>query len=831
MGNRGRPLPPFPRPPHSREGPFSRHSREGPTLVIPAKAGIHRRPWKIEDTWIPAFAGMTGAGVCGNDKVGLRGNDECGAVPANVRQGWPPGELRPGSQGFRGLPVPAPRTSGQGSRRLPVPATPGFPRLLDLGNDRAPSLLGPGNARGLGPSAPVRDEVSGPGGLQNGGVPGMMPPREPVSRSPKFFSQAGSTALTTDSDCGRLPGNLYSTGLCFSDSASLPGVEGGSQGLKSGRRLHMRRTIAQTALVFTSALLLMALVGCGGSSKTTTADNMNGGGGPGGMMPVVPPAPTALTLPDGHLLDAGETTIQPGESEPLVAYSKGRRSVLSCPSGGEACVVTVAADRSATSTGGTPTVMHQTNEMVWQANNGPAGTSETAGAHARGLVAHLASSAANVGAAADVTPSARNMPGLISQSTLAADPSVTLEVTRTASEGVGVELTLGLMDFGTYATPENDLILGMNPGKLGNNANSVFPAADSLGTGWNVATLVKDVPGGQTLHAVVHSDIAASRDSYPRAVLTSSDGLDLSSASDLDEITATSTSTELVFGIEADSLGSEVMVTVPSRDWATAMSQNEIHGTSANPVVIAYKDSRDMDRTRNGHIRCLSSVCQAQEGRLVGTWEIVAAADTGTPDAVYVTLGAWASLPDRSAGEYELGVFARTATGWLYNEAADFTGTGGGDTKYRGPATGLYTKASYNAGNRITSTTVGSFTATTNLTVKFADATSFDGVEGTVDKFMENGSSLGDWSVSLQNTGDPAADGVLTGATVGYTDSGAVSGGWGMQMAQSNSGTNGASVNFGYAAGTFNAQSTRGADDGVGTVTQIVGAFSATPVP
>lgn len=62
----------------------------------------------------------------------------------------------------------------------------------------------------------------------------MMAPREPVSHGPQFFWQAWGIALTTDSDCGRLHGNLYSTGLCFSDSASLPGVEGGSQGLNQG---------------------------------------------------------------------------------------------------------------------------------------------------------------------------------------------------------------------------------------------------------------------------------------------------------------------------------------------------------------------------------------------------------------------------------------------------------------------------------------------------------------------------------------------------------------------------------------------------------------------
>ena len=72
-----------------------------------------------------------------------------------------------------------------------------------------------------------------------------------------------------------------------------------------------------------------------------------------GGMPSVMAAYQPWTLPPGHGLAVGEFTIRPGASD---EYGN---AVLSCPAGGAACVVTVAADGTATydRTGGMPTVM------------------------------------------------------------------------------------------------------------------------------------------------------------------------------------------------------------------------------------------------------------------------------------------------------------------------------------------------------------------------------------------------------------------------------------------------------------------------------------------
>ena len=238
-------------------------------------------------------------------------------------------------------------------------------------------------------------------------------------------------------------------------------------------------------------------------------------------------------------------------------------------------------------------------------------------------------------------------------------------------------------------------------------------------------------------------------------------------------------------------------------------------------------------------MKCLSSVCQAQEGVLQGEWEIVASPVSGTADNRYLAFGAWLSLPNSPAGEYELGTFA-DGVGYAYPEAdidatrnknVTATNTAGDNFKYEGPATGLYATGSYGSasGNPLTSATVGSFTATAKLEAQFGvpGATDFVGVSGTVTNFMENGAPLsGDWSVSLQDAGDPAANGLFTGNTAGVVNDRPVSGKWGMQLMQSNNGRDGANVAFGYAAGTFSAVTTT--TTGEREATHVVGAFGAT---
>ena len=85
---------------------------------------------------------------------------------------------------------------------------------------------------------------------------------------------------------------------------------------------------------------VLVLAGCGSSS------------GPEQVDPVRPPAGLPVPLPSGHGLSAGEIRVAPGASREL------GNVVISCPAGGASCVVTVAADGTASyeRTGGMPTV-------------------------------------------------------------------------------------------------------------------------------------------------------------------------------------------------------------------------------------------------------------------------------------------------------------------------------------------------------------------------------------------------------------------------------------------------------------------------------------------
>lgn len=220
-----------------------------------------------------------------------------------------------------------------------------------------------------------------------------------------------------------------------------------------------------------------------------------------------PTVATYLDVPGDHSLSAGVTTIPAGDSRELAAYSRGRSYALVCPVGdGSACVVTVAEDGAVASTGGTPYVETTTNEMVWQANNGPGGASR--GAHARGLEGRLVP-LPNLFRYGNAGFALRS--GTIGQSTVDADPVVTPSISRTGHDAPTLGLTLGTTAFSTLPPSE----LGLNPGRLSVERYSAIP---SLGTDWNgVALSRKGIPGGKTVHAVLYSNIESPSGGTPDA--------------------------------------------------------------------------------------------------------------------------------------------------------------------------------------------------------------------------------------------------------------------------------------------------------------------------
>ena len=413
-----------------------------------------------------------------------------------------------------------------------------------------------------------------------------------------------------------------------------------------------------------------------------------------------PTVATYLDVPGDHSLSAGVTTIPAGDSRELAAYSRGRSYALVCPVGdGSACVVTVAEDGAVASTGGTPYVETTTNEMVWQANNGPGGASR--GAHARGLEGRLVPlpSLFRYGNAGFALRS-----GTIGQSTVDADPVVTPSISRTGHDAPTLGLTLGTTAFSTLPPSE----LGLNPGRLSVERYSAIP---SLGTDWNgVALSRKGIPGGKTVHAVLYSNIES-----------------------------------------------------PSG---------------------------------------------------------------GTPDANYLLFGAWLALPNdhgAASTEYNMGVFADGAPAGRMTQQQVNSLTGW--VSYRGPATGLYSKASYSGSGgarTLTSADVGSFTATTTVSTNFGTSGTVAGMTGTVTDFRENGESLGNWRVNLlDNNGFTfgVSNTIFNiGRTSGTADGRSLNdnGTWAVQYYR-----DGVRSGAGHAVGTFTASTPAAANDAL----HIVGAF------
>ena len=360
----------------------------------------------------------------------------------------------------------------------------------------------------------------------------------------------------------------------------------------------------------------------GGDDCVVTTVTDNGAESTGGALTVT--TYTTVYLPSGHTLAEG-TTIPAGERQPIGGYFKGRSYDLVCPFDGEDCEVTLG-QYEFESTGGAPYVATKYNRMVWDANNGPDGTSD--GAHAGILEGRLVGGSGLT----DLNPGFGSPAGDWPRRHVSI-----VQNTKDATAGALETVTPTVSRASSVAAPTWALTVA----NTGSNNFSVDRDSHvpSLGRGWNGAVLHKPMPGtvDKTVRAVMYSDIEGSADTY------------------------------------------------------------------------------------------------------------------------YTVLGSWLRIPDSSTAastQYDLGVFAYASSGALAT-----AGTAEGLTgiaSYRGPATGLYSAATYTgtgATRTLESATVGSFTATAWLRADFGATTgAWDGVYGTVTGFMEDGQPLGDWSVVLPST-------------------------------------------------------------------------------
>ena len=639
----------------------------------------------------------------------------------------------------------------------------------------------------------------------------------------------------------------------------------------------MRRAMTQSALVFASVLMIVALAGCGGGSGKTAATVPS--------MPVTAPGDTTLTpgvtsippggrqmvgedggvrtfatcpddgpacvltvaedgsatftggtpelttytpitgLPEGpHMLESG--TLSPGESR-VVQETAGMRTLLTCPAGGEDCVVTVGEDGAATATGGAPTVATYTpidlpngHTLEPGARTVPAGGRLTVWAEG---AAETVVACPDDGPACEVTfrsdGSAEYTGGM---------PTVVTSLTG-LSEGHTLTAGTTIPAGTTVSVGEDGRILGYSRGRGSSGSGVACPAGgEDCFAAWAGGSVAEFEGGAPTLAAATNEMVwqanngpdGASDGAHARgfqARILSAGSLHAmftsGSAGDVERrgaIVHSSLWPDANVGATASwdsgtapTLGLTV-ATTPLYDPLPVDPDSSIPslGEGWNGVALSGYDGH----SRNGNAVIYSNIEKA-----VG----------GTRDEYYLTLGAWLVTPRNPASassNYNWGAFANGHAATALNRAQIIALAG--TATYQGPATGLYSKATLTgsgSSQAVQSSHVGSFTAEATINANFSGNGS---MSGSVTNFRENGESLGAWTVNLTSTSSvvSGATELFFGSSSGSADGQALTGRWGVQPYR-DSASAGA---HGYVVGTFNASTTAANNNAL----HMVGAFA-----
>ena len=584
----------------------------------------------------------------------------------------------------------------------------------------------------------------------------------------------------------------------------------------------MRRAMTYSALVFASVLMIVALAGCGGGSGKTAATPPSTPVMPPGDSPQEPDAATPIEgLPEGLALEPG--TLSPGESR-VLQETDGMRTLLTCPAGGDPCVISVGPD-GPESTGGAPTVATYTpvalpsgHSLEPGARTVPAGGSLTVWAEG---AAETVVTCPDDGPACEVTFRSDG-----SAEYTGGTPAVVTSITG-LPEGHGLTAGTTIPAGATTAAGEEGRIWGYSRGR---GSGLACPAGgEDCFVAWVSGSTAEFEGGAPTLTTLTNEMVWQANNgpdgTSAGAHATGFEGR-LLSGSTLHGMFTNSAlgNVERAGAIVHSSLHPEPTVTeTASWDSGTAPTL----GLSVN--VASLRGPPPVDRD--------SSIPSLGEG-----WNGVALSDTfgtlnfnghaviysniekavgGTQDEYYLTLGAWLVTPTDPASAstiYNWGAFANghAATALSRAQIIALTGT----ATYQGPATGLYSKATFtgSGGTRaLQSSHVGSFTATATINADF----DMNGtVAGSITDFEENGQSLGEWTVNF-----PATQTIVTGSSEtffgrsgGSADGQALTGEWGVQPYR-NSATSGAEM----VAGTFTSSTAAANNDAL----HMVGAFGA----
>ena len=571
-----------------------------------------------------------------------------------------------------------------------------------------------------------------------------------------------------------------------------------------------------------------------------------------GGTPTVAVALEDLDLPPGH--DVASSTMKAG------AIIRDMRGVtLTCPAGGADCVVAVTADGATyEATGGTPTFT--VNKMILAASSGPSGDSD--GGHAAGVQKGMKPAATQDPVASDATRAISQSSVTDLSTTALANVNVAVERSGT---GTDADITLKLTGRGfgsfTQSAAEEVSFVSNNAG----NTTPALPRGD-----WSGSAFIyrPEAGGGTTVHAVAYSDIEESqmlkvsnfRVFTPslRTILVADPDNDLGPR--IEFTTAVALGNRRLGGDDDDAadLGGDVTIggTTYNLRLATSESESFVKSHAMDDELKVELEVVDGVWVP-GTVKCAVSACAGtrvtsptiQEARVGGTWTVTLNDIEMVPvaDRDYMTLGVWLSLPDNRLGEFHAGAFADGAPGDAVSSTERFIRSAPGaapnsldqlqgKANYSGSATGLYAENSK----------VGTFSATADLEADFGtQAVDTPGtLSGSISRFMENGSSLGDWKVLLEEASPTTAatsnDVLFDGDTGGEAEGRRLTGKWGAEFfgVERNDndgnrrfvGTTTQVTNPTSVAGTFGASWQADDDDDDSAHLRIIGAFGANKV-
>ena len=532
------------------------------------------------------------------------------------------------------------------------------------------------------------------------------------------------------------------------------------------------RTMKNLAIAAFAASAL-TLAGCGGG----------GGGSSSSGEPPAPPAPKMVSLPDnvptGMTPGAGTHTIAAG------ATMDNNGVTFACAAGGDACTVMVAADGSATYTGGTVTAsLSQAAQTAIDNANQVADADKM-----------KEDDAAKANSA-----TAKALKAAIDIAKFAADGS-----TAVPSSGPGA------------ITPTSIPVLDADGAASTNEASEVDTVAITLKKGDAVGSLGS---WGGTDYAGMEAATGAAAKNTGMVRVYSNQGAAKS-------VTFASEAGNTIHGWDAtsgDPVGDYTVVT-------TTAAQQKAVGGFPTTGTTSYEDDDTVPEASfmgaSGTYECTAATCTSTvtaDGIDLGTgWTFTPAAGATLqqPDARYLQFGWW--LRKDKDGPTHAGAFYGVVTPTA-NSLAAYTGINNaaliGEATYEGAAAG---KFAISDPLRPADDNAGHFTADATLNADFKSTGST--LAGTIDGFrLNDGSDDPGWSVELQKAGFTSPN-FGTGATPDGDQTvwsingakGAASGSWQAQMFDENA-SDDSNVPTSV-IGSFNSQ--------LGSTHSLVGAFGA----